>query len=85
MVHLHYILWKPNSPRFDLRSEELITKAKQLQKAGMVAGAEVQCDMSDILDYFGEYTTNGTQTKIKMGIPYQSPSYQQTKKNIQQH
>ena len=69
MVHLHYILWKPNSPRFDLRSEELIQKAKLLQKANWVAAAETQCDMSDIIDYFSEYINEWNPNKDKDGKP----------------
>ena len=67
MLHLHYILWKPKSPRFDLRSELLVEKAKELQRAGVVAGAETHCDMSDIFDYFNEYINEWNPNKDQTG------------------
>ena len=67
MLHLHYILWKRGSPRFDLRAEELIQRAKKLQRAGVVAAAEVQCDMSDVIDFFSKYINEWNPNKDSNG------------------
>ena len=67
MVHLHYILWKPSSPRFDLRSEDLVKQAKLLQRAGIVAAAEVNCKMDDVIDFFSEYINEWNPNKDDKG------------------
>lgn len=67
MVHMHYILWRRGSPRFDQRSEDLIMKAKQLQRAGLMAAAEVQCDIADVIDFFSEYINEWNPNKSSQG------------------
>ena len=37
MVHLHYVLWKPGAPRFDLRAQRLQEHAENLRKSGLLA------------------------------------------------
>ena len=63
MVHLHYILWKQGAPRFDTIAEDLLTKAKVLRKAGLVAGGEVTCDIKYVVDFFSEYITEWNPNK----------------------
>ena len=67
MVHLHYIIWKRDSPRFDRRSEDLVARAKVLQKQGLIAAAEVKCDITDVLDYFSEYINEWNPNKDEAG------------------
>ena len=52
MVHVHYVLWKPGAPRFDLRAEKLQERAKSLRKAGLVATGSVSCKVEDVVDFF---------------------------------
>ena len=52
---MHYILWKRGAPRFDLQAQELLDKAAALKKAGLVAGALVECDIKYVVDFFADY------------------------------
>ena len=64
MVHLHYILWKRGAPRFDLRAEALVEKARQLRKGGLVAAAKVQtAKIDDVLDFFAQYISEWNPNK----------------------
>ena len=70
MVHLHYILWKRGAPRFDLRAERIVEQADVLRKAGYVGGGEVQCSISDVVDFFAEYISEwNPNKKIVDGAP----------------
>ena len=68
MVHLHYILWKSKAPRFDLQADALIEKAMALRKAGLVAGGEVQCDVTHLVDFFADYISEWNPNKTKAGV-----------------
>ena len=52
MVHIHYILWRPGAPRFDLRADALEQRAETLRKAGLVAMGVAHCKIDDIVDFF---------------------------------
>ena len=67
MLHLHYIIWKRGSPRFDQRADDLVAKAKLLQRAGLVAAAEVRCDIADVVDYYSEYINEWNPNKNEAG------------------
>ena len=69
MVHLHYILWKRDAPRFDLRAERLEQNAGQLRRQGVLPKTVQQCQIHDVVDFSTEYIpewnancdTDGTQ------------------------
>ena len=63
MAHLHYILWKRGAPRFDLQAQELLDKAAALKKAGLVAGAVVECDVKYVVDFFADYISEYNPNK----------------------
>ena len=67
MVHLHYILWKRGAPRFDLQAQELLDKAAALKKAGLVAGAVVECDIKYVVDFFADYISEYNPNKDARG------------------
>ena len=70
MVHLHYILWRSNAPRFDLRAETLVRHAKRLRKAGMVGLAQTQTvHIDDIMDFFSLYISEWNPSKDEFGFP----------------
>ena len=57
MVHLHYILWKRDAPRFDVRAEVLEQHAERQRKAGFIAQQVQQCKIADVVDFFTRYVT----------------------------
>ena len=65
MVHLHYILWRPGAPRFDLRAEQLQRDAAALRKAGLVAAGAARCKIHDIIDFFAQYVSEWNPNKDK--------------------
>ena len=67
MVHLHYILWKRGAPRFDLQAQELLDKAAALKKAGLVAGAVVECNIRNVVDFFEEFISEYNPNKNPKG------------------
>ena len=81
MVHLHYILWKSGAPRFDQRAQDIIQQAKALQKAGLVAAAEVQCSVDDVLSYFNEYINEWNPNKDSKGDDLPSSASQSEDKH----
>jgi len=66
MVHLHYIIWKPGAPRFDLRAEMLEQHAEKLRKAGLIAGGAARCRIDDVADFPSTFPS-GTLTRQRMG------------------
>ena len=67
MVHLHYILWKHDAPRFDLRADDLVMRARRLRKEGLVAAARVQSvSIDDIMDLFRCMCPNGIPTRTAL-------------------
>ena len=67
MVHVHYVLWKPGAPRFDLRAEKLQERAKSLRKAGLVATGSVSCKVEDVVDFFSKYVSEWNPNKNDVG------------------
>ena len=67
MVHLHYILWKSRAPRFDVRAEKLLADAEALRKAGVVASAQVECEIADVVDFFADYVAEWNPNKNTLG------------------
>ena len=65
MVHVHYILWRPGAPRFDLRAEQLQRDAAALRKAGVVAAGAARCKIHDIIDFFAQYVSEWNPNKDK--------------------
>ena len=67
MVHLHYVLWKARAPRFDVRAEKLLEQAEALRKSGVVGAGSVECDISDIVDFFKKYISEWSPNKDGRG------------------
>ena len=67
MVHLHYILWKPGAPRFDIRAERLMEQAEALRKAGLVAKGVARCKVDDVVDFFAQYVSEWNPNKAADG------------------
>ena len=67
MVHLHYVLWKSRAPRFDVRAEKLLADAEALRKAGVVASAQVECEIADVVDFFADYVAEWNPNKNTLG------------------
>ena len=67
-MHLHYILWKRGAPRFDLQAAALLDRAHALQKAGLVAGGEVSCDVKHVVDFFSDYINEWDPNKSCDGV-----------------
>ena len=63
MVHIHYVLWKPGAPRFDLRAEKLQEHAESLRKSGLLAAQFVRCKIDDVVDFFDEYVSEWNPNK----------------------
>ena len=72
MVHLHYIFWKRNAPRFDLRAEDLEYRAEQRRKAGVLAGQVQECKVEDVVDFFTQYVTEWSVNYDDKGEPHGS-------------
>ena len=67
-MHLHYILWRHDAPRFDLRADDLVMRAKQLRKEGLVAAARVQSvSIDDIMNLFSLYVSEWNPNKDDAG------------------
>ena len=67
MVHLHYILWKRRTPRFDVQADALLDRARSLRKAGLVAGGEVKCDIKHVVDFFADHINEWNPNKTAAG------------------
>ncbi len=67
MVHLHYVLWKPGAPRFDIRAEQLQERADALRKAGLAASGYARCRVDDVVDFFAEYVSEWNPNKDSKG------------------
>ena len=67
MVHLHYVLWKPGAPRFDLRAQRLQERAQELRKAGLNAAGVVRCRIDDVIDFFAKYISEWNPNKSHEG------------------
>ena len=67
MVHIHYVLWKPGAPRFDLRAQRLQDHANALRKAGLLASAYAKCKINDVVDFFADYITEWNLNKDTEG------------------
>ena len=67
MVHLHYVLWKPGAPRFDLRAQRLQERAQELRKAGLNAAGVVRCRIDDVIDFFAKYISEWNPNKSPEG------------------
>ena len=67
MVHLHYVLWKPGAPRFDLRADTLVQQANALRKAGLAAAALARCKIDDVVDFFAEYVSEWNPNQMPDG------------------
>ena len=67
MVHLHYILWRPGAPRFDLRAEQLERDAATLRKAGLAASDVTHCRIHDVIDFFAQYVSEFNPNKDNQG------------------
>ena len=57
MVHLHYILWKRDAPRFDLRAEDMERKVEKMRKEGILPQTVHRCQIHDVVDFFATYIT----------------------------
>ena len=57
MVHLHYIRWKRDAPRFDVRAEVLEQHAERQRKAGFITQQVQHCKIADVVDFFTRYVT----------------------------
>ena len=66
-MHLHYILWKPGAPRFDIRAEALQQQAEALRKAGLVGKVPAPCKVDDVIDFFTQYVSEGNPNKAADG------------------
>ena len=66
-VHLHYVLWKPGAPRFDIRAEQLQERADALRKAGLAASGYARCRVDDVVDFFAEYVSEWNPNKDSKG------------------
>ena len=62
MVHLHYILWKRDAPRFDVRAEVLEQHAERQRKAGFIAQQVQQCKIEDAVDFSRDMSRSGMST-----------------------
>ena len=67
MAHLHYVLWKARAPRFDVRAEKLLEQAEALRKSGMAGSGSVECDISDVVDFFSKYISEWNPNKDQHG------------------
>ena len=67
MVHLHYVMWKPGAPRFDLRAQRLQERAQELRKAGLNAAGSVTCRIDDVVDFFAKYISEWNPNKNHEG------------------
>ena len=67
MVHLHYVLWKPGAPRFDVRAQRLQDHAESLRKAGLLAAGTARCKINDVVDFFAEYISEWNPSKNDQG------------------
>jgi hypothetical protein len=67
MVHIHYVLWKPGAPRFDLRAQRLQEHADTLRKAGLLAAGTARCQIEDVVDFFSEYISEWNPNKDETG------------------
>jgi hypothetical protein len=67
MVHIHYVLWKPGAPRFDLRAQRLQEHADTLRKAGLLAAGTARCQIDDVVDFFSEYISEWNPNKDETG------------------
>ena len=72
MVHLHYILWRPGAPRFDLRADELQRRAEALRRAGLVSAGVTNCKIDDIVDFFSQYVSEWNPNKNDKGLEEKS-------------
>ena len=72
MVHLHYVLWKADAPRFDERAEALLSQAAALRKAGCIAHAPSTCKIDDVVEFFGKYITEWNLNKTSDGSEVKS-------------
>ena len=72
MVHLHYILWRPGAPRFDLRADELQRRAEVLRRAGLVSAGVATCKIDDIVDFFSQYVSEWNPNKNEKGVEEKS-------------
>ena len=68
MVHLHYVLWRPGAPRFDLRAEKLTRQAEALRKAGLAAAGVASCKIDDVVDFFSKYVSEWNPNKNDQGV-----------------
>ena len=66
-LHLHYILWRPGAPRFDIRAEVLIEQAEALRKAGLAVKAVAHCKVDDVVDFFAQYVSEWNPNKAADG------------------
>ena len=67
MVHLHYILWKPGAPRFDIRAEHLQQHAEEMRKAKLLSAGPQICRINDIVDFFARYVSEWNPNKGNQG------------------
>ena len=69
MVHLHYILWKRDAPRLDVRAEMLEQHAEKQRKAGLLAQQVQECKIDDVIDFFAQYVTEWDVSYDEKGEP----------------
>ena len=67
MVHVHYVLWKPGAPRFDLRAQKLQDHAEALRKAGLIAAGHARCRIDDVVEFFNQYISEWNPNKNDEG------------------
>ena len=67
MVHLHYILWGHDVPRWDMRAKQMQRARVKARKARLPPADYVHVEIKDIIEYFSRYISEFNPNKNSDG------------------